>query len=1305
MKTPPMLRRFLVCVLVFAAVAVAAPINPEGGAEVPLAVAKRAALEVAQEFLPGAALASARLYRDLDGAPAVWALEYRAPDDDTPLTVVAAAQRDLPPVVMHWRGLPWHADQEYLARAQLADGNATNTAPITGMKADWNDLRWAGPLDLWVPRHNAVGTEEFAALRTGDVVSRAEVTATAVERRAALAARRDTRIAALWAEVDAPRATLAEGSRQPQATPRYGYNGYIPRVPYLNQTDSPDCGIVSMMNVLLYHDANGFPALVNEADLSGTRLQLRTLMQWTSQGTFGHNQFAGVRSFISGRGVTGFNFAYVTRGNYVGNTSPNLSFTDLTSEIAAGRPVQINLGSYRRTNVTDSDYGGHAVTGVGYSTAAVGTASARQWAIIHDNWKGSFTNPFIDVDAPYIDFSQANGVIKVVPPTRPVVAATVVAIDSPTNGSTVNLGSTATFAARVTTAAGVAVSRVEFRVGGVLLRSVTVPDANQPAGRVGITYSAPWTPSTAGPYSLTAIAVDSLNRAVEAATGVTVPVINLPPSVGWSAPQYDNAQFLTNNATDISVVANDNDGAIASIDFVLTGTSGSTTLGRTTPTAGATFTTLRNVTFPAPGSFTLRAIATDNRGATAFADRRITVTAAASSNNDAFTAAADLPTAGDVINTTTARATRETGEPVHAGSTGGRSLWWRWTPTLSGTAVITTRGSAFDTLLAVYTGTTLATLRAVVSNDDDDYSFTSYVRFPVVAGTTYQIAVDGYAGDNGLVTLTVLHSAASSTNDAFAARAIIPGTAAALFGNNIVASRETGEPAHAGVAGGRSLWWSWTAPDNGALSLATTGSTFDTVLAVYTGTAVGALIKVASDDDSGAEQTSSLSTPVTRGQTYQIAVDGFDADSNGRVRLALNFLAAGTVATNNAFATRAALTGATASVAANSAGATKETGEPNHAGTLGGASLWWTWTAPADGNVALSTEGSAFDTVLAVYTGTALNTLSLVAADDDSGDGASSKLTFAAKAGTAYQIAVDGYDRAAGPIVLYLTFSGSTASIRGRMISVATRGLAGAGSSTMIAGFNIAGSSPKPMLVRAIGPSLRPFGINNPIGDPVLTLFRGDTRLASNDNWEENANRASVSEKSALIGAFPLSVGAKDASFYTTLSPGGYTVQVSAAPGTSASGVTLVEVYDVDYNADAEATGRRLISLSTRGQVGTGTDVLIAGFVVLGPESRRVLVRGSGPALTAFGVAGVLANPQITVLRDVVVVAANDDWSNQAAPAAVATAAQAVGAFAFASGARDSALLLTLPPGGYTAQLSGVGGTTGVGLIEVYEVP
>lgn len=138
--------------------------------------------------------------------------------------------------------------------------------------------------------------------------------------------------------------------------------------------------------------------------------------------------------------------------------------------------------------------------------------------------------------------------------------------------------------------------------------------------------------------------------------------------------------------------------------------------------------------------------------------------------------------------------------------------------------------------------------------------------------------------------------------------------------------------------------------------------------------------------------------------------------------------------------------------------------------------------------------------------------------------------------------------------------------------------------------------------------------------------------------------------------------------------------------------------------ATSGATGQ-LANLSTRAQVGADDGVIIPGFVLSGATARTVLVRAVGPGLAAFGVGGVLSDPTITVFRGGTTIAANDNWQEQTNSGAVSTAGVQAGAFALATGSKDSALVLTLEPGAYTFRVAGVAGATGVALVEVYVLP
>lgn len=266
--------------------------------------------------------------------------------------------------------------------------------------------------------------------------------------------------------------------------------------------------------------------------------------------------------------------------------------------------------------------------------------------------------------------------------------------------------------------------------------------------------------------------------------------------------------------------------------------------------------------------------------------------------------------------------------------------------------------------------------------------------------------------------------ASGTGNDDFANAYLRSGAAWTAGGINGGATKESGEPDHAGNAGGHSLWWNWTAPYGGEVTLATDGSDFDTLMAVYTGSSVGGLIPVAGDDDGGSGTCSRVTFIANGNTTYRLAVDGKNG-ATGNVSLSLS-LQGSAAPPNDHFANAIAIAGVDATRTGASANASKEAGEPDHAGNAGGRSVWWNWTAPSSEIVTITTDGSAFDTLLAVYTGSSVSSLLLAAGDDDSGSGTRSRVSFTAASGTTYRVAVDGYGGAYGNITLSLSTGGGT---------------------------------------------------------------------------------------------------------------------------------------------------------------------------------------------------------------------------------------------------------------------------------------
>jgi hypothetical protein len=259
-----------------------------------------------------------------------------------------------------------------------------------------------------------------------------------------------------------------------------------------------------------------------------------------------------------------------------------------------------------------------------------------------------------------------------------------------------------------------------------------------------------------------------------------------------------------------------------------------------------------------------------------------------------------------------------------------------------------------------------------------------------------------------------------------------------------------------------------------------------------------------------------------------------------------------------------------------------------------------------------------------------------------------------------------------------------------RALNISTRLRVETGDRIAIGGFIITGSAPKKVAIRGIGPSLTSSGLSDVLADPILELRRYDGALvAQNDNWQDNAAQAAQLMALGLALQHP-----NESGIVATLQPGAYTAIVAGKNQTS--GIGLVEIYDVDAAADSQ-----LANISTRGFVRTGDNVIIGGFILgnsSGPAS--VVVRALGPSLSHFMLPEFLADPTLE-LRDAngLLLIANDDWQDDPT-----SAAQLVAHNLQPSVAAESAIFASLPPGAFTAILTGKNGDVGTGLVEVYNV-
>jgi arylsulfate sulfotransferase len=254
-------------------------------------------------------------------------------------------------------------------------------------------------------------------------------------------------------------------------------------------------------------------------------------------------------------------------------------------------------------------------------------------------------------------------------------------------------------------------------------------------------------------------------------------------------------------------------------------------------------------------------------------------------------------------------------------------------------------------------------------------------------------------------------------------------------------------------------------------------------------------------------------------------------------------------------------------------------------------------------------------------------------------------------------------------------------------LNISTRGLVAPAEGALIAGFIVTGTESKTVVLRGLGPSLGENGLTGALADPVISLFDANGGLvATNDDWQSGPDAGQI----AADGLAP--TDAAEAALRATLAPGAYTAVVSGK--NSAAGIGLVEVYDLSPTTDS-----RLANISTRGNVETDPDLLIAGFILGAVDSSTVVVRALGPSLGNAGIDTPLQDPSFTVYdENGGVLAANDNWQddpsvleleqNQIAPPDPA----------------EAATILHLPPGAYTAVVTGADGGTGVGLVEVYNL-
>lgn len=251
------------------------------------------------------------------------------------------------------------------------------------------------------------------------------------------------------------------------------------------------------------------------------------------------------------------------------------------------------------------------------------------------------------------------------------------------------------------------------------------------------------------------------------------------------------------------------------------------------------------------------------------------------------------------------------------------------------------------------------------------------------------------------------------------------------------------------------------------------------------------------------------------------------------------------------------------------------------------------------------------------------------------------------------------------------------------MVNVSSRGFVQSGDSVMIGGFIITGNAPKKVVLRGIGPSLKKAAVTGAMADPMLELYNSSRALiSSNDNWTSN--------RLQILATHLAPTDSREAAIAATLPAGAYTAVLRSVNG--GHGVALVELYDVDPD------NSQIVNISTRGKVQTGDNVMIGGFIIGGDRPTKVIVRAIGPSLIRYGVSGVLQDPMLA-LHDGngSLIFTNDNWRSSQGTEIVASTIPP-------SNDKESAIVATLKPGNYTAIVRGAGNSSGVALIEVYNL-
>jgi len=833
----------------------------------------------------------------------------------------------------------------------------------------------------------------------------------------------------------------------------------------------------------------------------------------------------------------------------------------------------------------------------------------------------------------------------------------VVAITNPPSGTSIPLGNGIQIAASASSSSGF-IKQVQFFANGGLITGGTVTAAP---------YSVNWVPSGTGVFTLIAVATDNIGN-VTSSSGVTVTVGSASsPTVSITSPSNGSAYIVGSNVA-FSATASASGGIITQVNFLVNGIP----LATGNPVKSPPYTLTWQP--PAAGTFVLTAVASSSAGLTTVS-APVTVTVSASPgptvsltnpvSGSSVTSGVPVrltATAGDAYGTVTSVQFMVSGVTVATAS--AAPYTGTWTPTLAGTYSLVAEATDSFGNITVSSPATVT----VLTNPAPIVTITSPLTGSVV----------------GISTGIVLNATASSPNGSVASvQFFVNGVA---DGPAITASPYT---------------TTFSPPSAGIYTIVAVAT--DNAGAVTTSSSV--TVEAASSGAGATVYTGNYSVGLSdNGKFAFVTIDGqfatFIAHSStaGVAPLFFSDLALGS---SGAFSANG-ITGTTSSTgvsgtfdggkalfiggAAQSNGSTVASGY--YTGSISGQSgSQVTGIVGPDGSIMLYvTQGTFADAGDGILDSTGAFTITTVGGN---------KIVGKVSPTTGFLTAT--LTGGPGGAILGARVSGGTFS-DGTLRNLSTRGQVGTGSNIMIAGFVVGGAVPKQLLLRAIGPTLTQFSVSGALTSTQLSLFNsGGGLVVSNQGWSTGNATAAIMNSA---GAFALPTGSGDSALVATLAPGSYTAQMSGVSGLT--GVGLVEIYDLDQVAPFST--QKLTNVSTRGTV--GTQILIGGLVINGSAPKRMLVRGVGPTLGTLGVSGALSTPVLRIYNSAgTLIRENTSWQTGNDSGLVTLAESQTGAFTLGSGSADSVLLIVLPPGSYSAQVSSTGSATGTALIEMYEVP